>query len=99
MENELKCDVTLYQCSHALCNRVIESVVTNAFLTADEEFLTTSTKPSSGSTATTVMILGDRLYSFNVGDSRTLLCRSGRAELVSKVCRIGGDDGRGSRER
>lgn len=100
----LKCSVTLRQCSHALCNRVIERAVSNAFLAADEEFLMTSSKPSSGSTATTVMILGDRLYSFNVGDSRTILCRSGRAELVSKVYRIGGkggavrDDGRDSRE-
>ena len=69
--------------------RVIDEVVSQAFLATDEEFLTSSSKPTSGTTATTVLILGDRFYSFNVGDSRTVLCRSGRAELVSKV-RVGG---------
>ncbi|CAN0494437.1 unnamed protein product, partial [Hapterophycus canaliculatus] len=64
--------------------RVIEEVVGRAFLATDEEFLTTANKPSSGSTATTAMIIGDRFYSFNVGDSRTILCRGGRAEVVSK---------------
>ena len=67
-------------------SRVIEDVVSRAFLATDEEFLTTASKPSSGSTATTAMVLGDRFYSFNVGDSRTILCRAGRAEVVSKVC-------------
>ncbi|CAM9986614.1 unnamed protein product, partial [Ectocarpus fasciculatus] len=65
-------------------DRVIEDVVTRAFLATDEEFLTTASKPSSGSTATTAMVLGDRFYGFNVGDSRTILCRAGRAEVVSK---------------
>ncbi|CAM9306207.1 unnamed protein product, partial [Ectocarpus sp. 12 AP-2014] len=65
-------------------DRVIEDVVTAAFLATDEEFLTTASKPSSGSTATTAMVLGDRFYGFNVGDSRTILCRAGRAEVVSK---------------
>lgn len=71
--------------TYQLVFRVIEEVVTQAFLSADEEFLTTALKPSSGSTATTAMVLGDRFYGFNVGDSRTILCRAGRAEVVSKV--------------
>ncbi|CAM9694934.1 unnamed protein product [Pylaiella littoralis] len=65
-------------------DKVVEEVVTRAFLATDEEFLTTAQRPSSGSTATTAMVLGDRFYGFNVGDSRTILCRAGRAEVVSK---------------
>lgn len=32
-----------------------------------------------GSTACTVLVLGDKLYSANLGDSRAVLCRKGRA--------------------
>lgn len=64
---------------------MIEDAVRRAFLATDEEFLTTAAKPASGSTATTAMILGDRFYCFNVGDSRTILCRGGRPEIISKV--------------
>lgn len=65
--------------------RVLDDVVGNAFLATDEEFLSSASKPSCGSTATTAMILGDKFYMFNLGDSRTILCRSGEAHLVSQV--------------
>mmetsp|Transcript_100702 Transcript_100702/g.288611 ORF Transcript_100702/g.288611 Transcript_100702/m.288611 type:complete len:97 (+) Transcript_100702:1099-1389(+) len=45
----------------------------------------------AGSTATTVLLLGDRAYCGNVGDSRTVLCRSGEAVPLS-------DDHKPSRE-
>lgn len=65
--------------------RVLDDVVGKAFLATDEDFLSSASKPSCGSTATTAMILGDRFYMFNLGDSRTILCRSGEAHLVSQV--------------
>lgn len=38
----------------------------------------------AGSTATTCLVLGSRLYIANVGDSRTILCRNGRLKLASQ---------------
>ncbi|CAN0273937.1 unnamed protein product, partial [Ectocarpus sp. 13 AM-2016] len=37
----------------------------------------------AGSTATTCLVLGPRLYMANVGDSRTVLCRGGRVRMAS----------------
>lgn len=47
------------------------------FLKTDADFLATATPAHAqhGSTATTGLLLGQRLYCANVGDSRTLLCR------------------------
>ena len=81
----MPCHMPCPTLSCPVLSRVIEDVVSRAFLATDEEFLVNAPRQSCGSTATTAMILGDRFYSFNVGDSRTILCRSGRAELVSKV--------------
>ncbi|CAN0131432.1 unnamed protein product [Discosporangium mesarthrocarpum] len=66
-------------------DRVVRDVVRRAFAVVDERFLSTADHPQCGSTATTVMVLGGRLYSFNVGDSRTIVCRKGgRIHLVTK---------------
>jgi len=47
-----------------------------SFQKTDDDFIKTSAHPQHGSTATTALILGSRLYCANVGDSRTLLCRN-----------------------
>ncbi len=54
-----------------------------AFCETDEEFLKTAHRPESGSTATTALILGNRIYSANVGDSRTILSRGGKLVMAS----------------
>lgn len=53
---------------------VIEAVETS-FLKTDKEFVTTSEFGHNGSTATTFLMIGTRLYAANVGDSRTMICR------------------------
>ncbi len=53
-----------------------------AFCETDEKFLKTA-RPESGSTATTALILGNRIYSANVGDSRTILSRGGKLVMAS----------------
>ena len=62
--------------------KVIQALKT-AFLATDQAFLSTSTPAHAqhGSTATTGILLGQRLYCANVGDSRTLLCRCVRVVL------------------
>ncbi len=54
-----------------------------AFCETDEKFLKTAHHPESGSTATTALILGNRIYSANVGDSRTILSRGGKLVMAS----------------
>ncbi len=68
----------------ASLNDVIGEVVKQSFIEADAQFIATSSRPQCGSTATTVIILGNRFYSFNVGDSRTILCRK-NASIISSA--------------
>jgi serine/threonine protein phosphatase PrpC len=56
-------------------NRLVMETIKRAFTTTDETFLKTSEFPEHGSTATTALLLGDKLYCSNTGDSRTMLCR------------------------
>ncbi|CAM9932080.1 unnamed protein product, partial [Hapterophycus canaliculatus] len=39
--------------------------------------------PQAGSTATTCLVIGSRLYMANVGDSRTVVCRGGKLWMAS----------------
>lgn len=55
---------------------IVSKCLREAFLKTDSDYLKKSVNPQHGSTATTALVLGDRLYSANVGDSRTLLCRN-----------------------
>ena len=54
---------------------IIEGMLKTVYVQTDKNFLNDSEFRESGSTATTVLILGRRLYCANVGDSRSLLCR------------------------
>eukprot|EP00903_Cladosiphon_okamuranus_P008714 g8348.t1 len=69
---------------------VVKEAISEAFAAADKEFIATSRLPEAGSTATTCLVLGSRLYIANVGDSRTVLCRGGKLRMASadhKPCR------------
>ncbi|KAH9112035.1 hypothetical protein AeMF1_013582 [Aphanomyces euteiches] len=68
----------LKQCqSHDSIHAIVKEGITVAFEAIDSEFLKTSNRPQAGSTATTVFIAGQIAYIANVGDSRTVLSRSG----------------------
>lgn len=56
-------------------DQIVISSLEKSFLKTDHEFVTKSEYAQNGSTATTALILGNRLYCANVGDSRSLLCR------------------------
>jgi serine/threonine protein phosphatase PrpC len=53
---------------------VVEEALMEAFVATDGDFLASGGQ--AGSTASTVLVLGNRAYCGNVGDSRTVLCRT-----------------------
>jgi serine/threonine protein phosphatase PrpC len=57
-------------------DELVTKALRDSFLKTDYQFLNTSQHPDHGSTATTLLVLGQRLYCANVGDSRTVLCRN-----------------------
>jgi serine/threonine protein phosphatase PrpC len=64
-------------------DRIVIKCVTEAFQKTDADFLSSSQNANHGSTATTVLILGDRVYCSNVGDSRSMMCRNFSAVALS----------------
>lgn len=73
---------------------MVKEALKEAFLDADRDFISASDRgqASAGSTATSVLILGNRAYCANVGDSRTVLCRSGQATPLSMDHKPSRDD-------
>ncbi|KAG3110735.1 hypothetical protein PI125_g9765 [Phytophthora idaei] len=69
--------------SHEELQSMITKRLTDAFEQTDEEFLNGSERPQAGSTATTVFVAGKYMFVSNVGDSRTVLSRAGKAERLS----------------
>lgn len=65
-------------------DEIVEQALARAFLKTDDDFITTSEHAQNGSTATTALIIGQRLYCANVGDSRTILCRNFQAVALSR---------------
>lgn len=63
-----------------------KTAITETYNHTDSEFLKShSTEPrDAGSTASTAIIVGDRLLVANVGDSRAVICKGGQAIAVSK---------------
>mmetsp|Transcript_7580 Transcript_7580/g.12768 ORF Transcript_7580/g.12768 Transcript_7580/m.12768 type:complete len:598 (-) Transcript_7580:176-1969(-) len=55
-----------------------------SFLKTDDNFIHTSEHPQHGSTGTTALVLGRRLFCANVGDSRTMICRNFAPILMSE---------------
>ncbi|RMX68439.1 hypothetical protein KXD40_008737 [Peronospora effusa] len=62
---------------------MITKRLTDTFKKTDDEFLNESERPQAGSTATTVLVAGKYMFVSNVGDSRTVLSRAGKAERLS----------------
>ena len=60
----------------SILDGLVIKTLRDAFLKTDYQFLATSPDSEHGSTATAVLIMGSRMYCANVGDSRTILCRS-----------------------
>jgi len=58
-----------------LIDKIVKDMLKTVFLQTDKNFLTDSEFSENGSTATTILLLGQRLYCANVGDSRSILCR------------------------
>lgn len=69
---------SLYDQPESVLSKLDSVVITclkGSFLQTDKDFIATSTHPQHGSTGTTALVLGRRLYCANVGDSRTMICR------------------------
>lgn len=67
----------------AMDTSVIKSLK-SVFLQTDADFISSSANPGHGSTATTALLLGKRLYCANVGDSRTMICRNFQPIVMSE---------------
>jgi len=61
---------------YSMLDTLISTTLKSVFMDTDNNFLNTSENSNHGSTATTALLLGNRIYCANVGDSRTLLCRN-----------------------
>ncbi|CAN6918926.1 hypothetical protein HID58_040578 [Brassica napus] len=62
------------------------AAIADAYKQTDSEFLNSenSQNRDAGSTASTAILVGDRLLVANVGDSRAVICRGGNAIAVSR---------------
>ena len=70
--------------STEIIDNLVKEMLKTTFLQTDKSFLTESEHCENGSTATTVLLLGQRLYCANVGDSRSLLCRKFKPYALSE---------------
>lgn len=60
---------------------IVRSMLSACFDELDARFIREADRPQAGSTATTALLMGGRLFTANVGDSRTVLCRVAGAAL------------------
>lgn len=93
--NEGWIDLNILPESHPSWKSIDDIVIKSLksiFLRTDHEFLTTSPSPQHGSTATTTLVLGSRLYCANVGDSRVLLSRNFQAVPLTVDHKPGRED-------
>ncbi|KAL7001771.1 putative protein phosphatase 2C 59, partial [Sarracenia purpurea var. burkii] len=68
---------------HPKFNSDINSAISDAYNHTDSELLK-SENIHAGSTASTAILVGNRLLVANVGDSRAVICRGGNAIAVSR---------------
>lgn len=63
-----------------------KSAIADAYSNTDSDFLKSENTQNrdAGSTASTAILVGDRLLVANVGDSRAVICRGGKAIAVSR---------------
>lgn len=66
-----------------LCN-----LAADTYNHTDSEFLKSENNQShdAGSTASTAVLVGDRLLVANVGDSRAVVCKGGKGESHIQLC-------------
>ncbi|OQS00277.1 phosphatase [Thraustotheca clavata] len=62
----------------------IEEILRDAFATVDKEVIFKKEWQFQGSTATAVFLIDDLIWSMNVGDSRAVLCRNGKALAITR---------------
>ena len=67
-----------------IIDNLVKDMLKTTFLQTDKNYLMESEHCENGSTATTVLLLGQRLYCANVGDSRSLLCRKFKPYALSE---------------
>ncbi len=62
-----------------------KSVITEVYLKTDQDFLKDAKNQNrdAGSTASTAVLVGDHLLVANVGDSRAVICKGGKAVALS----------------
>lgn len=65
-------------------DKIVIEALESSFLKTDEDFICSSPHAQNGSTATTALILGRRLYCANVGDSRSFICRNWKAVRMTE---------------
>lgn len=66
---------------------IIASVAADAYSHTDSEFLKSEKNQNrdAGSTASTAILVGDRLLVANVGDSRAVICKGGQGKMESFI--------------
>jgi len=64
--------------------RKISHCIREAFVTSDHQFLCSTQRPQGGTTAVVAVIINGVVVVGNVGDSRAVLCRGGRAIPLSQ---------------
>jgi len=69
-------DIADNSAMQAASSRIVIEAVRKSYHETDQMFIQTSNYPQAGSTATAALILGQRMFLINVGDSRALLCRN-----------------------
>ncbi|KAL8504301.1 hypothetical protein ACS0TY_022873 [Phlomoides rotata] len=64
-----------------------KSAIADAYSHTDSEFLKSENNQNrdAGSTASTAILVGDRLLVANVGDSRAVICRGGNGKIWKKI--------------
>eukprot|EP01006_Ploeotia_vitrea_P020904 TRINITY_DN53229_c0_g1_i1.p1 TRINITY_DN53229_c0_g1~~TRINITY_DN53229_c0_g1_i1.p1 ORF type:complete len:651 (+),score=-15.72 TRINITY_DN53229_c0_g1_i1:141-1955(+) len=77
---------------YELMDEIVNKCLKESFAKTDADFIACSKDAQHGSTATTCIILGQRLYCANVGDSRTILCRKFQAIPLSVDHKPGRED-------
>ena len=63
--------------------QIVSHCLREAFVNTDNQFLRTTQHPRSGTTAVVAIIIDSMVVVGNVGDSRAVLCRGGRAIPLS----------------
>ncbi|CAM8913227.1 unnamed protein product [Rhodiola kirilowii] len=73
-----------------------KGAIADAYNNTDADFLDTDKNQNrdAGSTASTAILVGDRLLVANVGDSRVVMCKNGKAVAVSRDHKPDHDDER-----